>query len=91
VLPAPENFKLEPVYSNAVKAKVKPVTGADVYKFAYTPTPVTENSTWTVLVSTKTNAIINNLESGKQYAFKAAAVGADPLLVYSNVINSYVL
>jgi hypothetical protein len=43
------------------------------------------------VVSTKAKATISNLESGKQYAFRVAAVGANPTINYSAVINSYVL
>jgi hypothetical protein len=44
VLPPPENLQVQPSYATEIKIKVKRVPGADVYNFAYTPAPATDNS-----------------------------------------------
>ena len=45
---------------------------------------------WATVQSTKVySIIINGLQTGKQYTFKIAAVGASAEIVYSDVITSY--
>lgn len=92
VLPKPASIKVSPGdNSGSVKVVVAKVEGAKTYLFEYTLTPVTSDSVWTDVASTKTTAIIDNLISGKQYAFRVAGVGADTTLVYSDFITSFIL
>jgi hypothetical protein len=91
ILPAPENFNILPVYAGAINVSVKKTKGAKVYNFQYTPMPLTANSIWGSVTSTKIKATISNLESGKQYAFRVAAVGSVTNILYSHIIYSYVL
>ncbi len=91
VLPKPANFKAEPAYNGAVRLSNDKISGADGYTYSYTPAPVTEASIWTIINSTKAKLVISNLTSGTQYAFRVAGIGANPTIVYSDVVTSYVL
>lgn len=92
ILPKPENFKVLPGNSvGSVKVSVNKITGADSYLFEYTDAPVTANSIWLVLPSSKSNNTISGLISGKQYAFKVTGVGSNPEQVFSDVVLSFVL
>jgi len=53
--------------------------------------PVTEASIWTSINSTKAKLVVSNLTSGVQYAFRVAGIGANPTVVYSDIVTSYVL
>lgn len=92
ILPKPENLKVNNgVNPGSVKVSINSIAGADSYLCQFTEAPVTETSTWVVLPSTKATINIDGLTSGKKYAFKIAGVGADPTLVFTDVITSFVL
>lgn len=91
VLPKPENFKVKPLYNGSVKMPLKKIEGADSYCFEYTQAPITANSIWVSVMSTKTSTIVSNLGSGSYYAFRVTGIGSNPAFVYSDVVVSYVL
>jgi hypothetical protein len=91
VLAKPTNFKVQdgPAVGSCLLSSDK-ITGAKTYTFEYTPTPITAASTWVSRHGTAKNIVIDELESGKQYAFRMAGVSTDPTLVYSDVLMRYV-
>ncbi len=91
-LAKPENVKVTPGDNKgAVKIALKTVVGADSYIFEYTALPIIDATIWKIKTSTKANVQISDLTSGKEYAFRVAGVGSDSELVYSDVVNSFVL
>ena len=91
MLPKPINFKVENgPNSGTLKLSLDKITGANSYLFEFTPAPITATSSWAVKVGTARTYIIESLTSGQQYAFRVAGVGADPTIVYSDVITRFV-
>lgn len=91
VLAKASNFKALPLHNCMIKLSNKKIDGADSYSYEYTPAPVVDTSIWTIVNSTKASTVISNLNSGSQYAFRVAGIGANPTMIYSDVITSYVL
>ena len=91
VLPKASNFKAVPLHNCMIKLSNQKIDGADSYSYEYTPAPVIDNTVWTIVNSTKARTIISNLTSGSCYAFRVAGIGANPTIIYSNVVTSYVL
>jgi hypothetical protein len=92
VLPKPENLKISMgANPGSVKVTVNSLTNADSYLFEYIEFPVTNAATWVIMPSSKANIEVTGLESGKQYAFKVAGVGANPTRVFFDVVTSFVL
>lgn len=91
-LPAPTNLTAKPgANKGSMELACDKVDGAHFYEFLYTQFPVTAQSIWTKEVSSCTKILIIDLERGKQYAFKAAAGGADASRNWSDEINSFIL
>jgi hypothetical protein len=91
-LPKPENLKIMPGNgSGTLKVSVNSIDGADSYLFEYALMPITDNSEWVLKPSSKANISVSGLESGKQYAFKVAALGSNPDVVFSDIASSFVL
>jgi len=67
------------------------VTNAVFYEFQYMELPVTATSVWIQRSSTKSKLLLDGLNSGKQYSFRAAAAGSDPSRMWSDEVVSYVL
>lgn len=92
VLPKPVNFVAKPAdVPGSVKLSMKAIDGAKTYMYEYTAMPVKDDSQWSSALSSRASVTINDLISGSQYCFRAVAVGADPTLVYSDNVSSYVL
>lgn len=91
VLPKPDGFKVQPGDSGTIKLSVKKINGAKMYLFQYTTAPAGAASAWGDVISSRTNTVITGLRSGTEYAFRAAGMGSDPSLTYSDVISSFVL
>jgi hypothetical protein len=70
-----------------VDIKVSKVVGAKSYVFCYTPDPITDASVWQMMPSSNTKITIEGLESVKKYWFKAAAVGANKELNYTDEVS----
>jgi hypothetical protein len=92
VLPKPVNFIAKPTeLPGSIKLSMKTIDGAKAYMYEYTPMPVTDDSQWLSTLASRASVTINDLISGSQYSFRAVGIGADPTLVYSDNISSYVL
>lgn len=72
-------------------ANIDRIHRAKSYIYLITTSPLTETSIWETHVSSRKKIEIENLQSGTEYAIKVAAVGKEPILVYSDVVFSYVL
>jgi hypothetical protein len=91
ILPKPEKFKVENgPNSGSVKLSLDKIKGAKSYCFEYTPAPLTDSSVWLVRVVTARSHTIEGLVSGQQYAFRVSGIGADPTVVYSDVLTKFV-
>ena len=92
VLPKPDGFSVNPSASKgSVDLYVNASNGAKSYQYEYTDSPVTPTGVWHVITDTATAITVNNLQSGKEYAFRVAGIGSDPTRVYSDVVTSFVL
>lgn len=91
VLAKASNFKAIPLYNCMIKLSNDKIFGADSYSYEYITAPVADDSVWTIVNSTKASTVITNLTSGRQYAFRVAGIGANPTIIYSDVITSYAL
>lgn len=91
-LPKPQNVKIE-VGSNkgGVTISCNAIKGARAYQYEYSKLPITADTTWVDVVTTRSYADVSGLESGKEYGFRVAGVGTDPTRVWSDVIASYVI
>ena len=86
----PENFKVENGPNpGSVKLSLDKISGANSYVYEYSTVPTSAASNWTVGVGTSTKFTIVGLTSGQQYAFRVAGIGADPTVMYSDVLNRY--
>lgn len=92
VLPKPTGFIVSAgKEKGSIDISLNAIAGAVSYQYEQTDAPVTATSVWTVTVNTSAGITIHHLQSGKEYAFRAAGVGSDPTRVYSDVITSFVL
>lgn len=90
-LPKPEAVELSDGDNNGeVEVKVSKVKGAKSYLYSYTLDPLSENSIWQSVPSSKTKTTIKNLESVKKYWFKVAAIGATDSLNFSEEVSRVV-
>jgi hypothetical protein len=92
ILPKPNGFSVSPSASKgSIDLSTNAINGAKTYQYEYTDAPISAASIWHVVTNTSTAVTINNLQSGKEYAFRVAGVGSDPTRVYSDVVTSFVL
>jgi hypothetical protein len=90
ILPKPENFKVENgPNAGTAKLSLDKIRGASSYRFEFVSSPVTGASVWAVNVGTARTNIVDGLISGQQYAFRVAGIGADPTVVYSDVLTRF--
>jgi hypothetical protein len=87
-IPKASHFRLEVIAVGTVKLVVKGIEGALSYIFEYKKDG---DLNWTGITSSKAKLVINNLESGKRYAFRVVGIGTDPTKNYSDEIWSYIL
>ncbi|MBL0742735.1 fibronectin type III domain-containing protein [Chryseolinea lacunae] len=74
----------------SIRLSVNKITGADSYVFQYVEAPVTAGSVWQTQAATARTIIISNLTVAKEYAFRVAAVGSNPTLVFSDEVTRVV-
>jgi hypothetical protein len=92
ILPKPERFVVKPGEAKgSVKLRIERTRGAKSYEFKYTKAPLQPNCKWESIIQRRTTALIPNLTSGQAYIFKAVAIGANPVRVYSDEVSTYVL
>ena len=79
--------------SNAgtVILKAATVEGASGYLHKVTPDPLTSNSQWQIVASSRSKYQFDNLEQGKKYWFMVAAVGSNDQVANSEVISQFVM
>lgn len=84
VLTNPQNLVVKPGKNRGeIVTSVAGVRGARAYMHEYTLDPVTDASVWTSITSTRRKHLFTNLQSGKNYWFRVAAVGPNGQVVYS--------
>jgi hypothetical protein len=82
---APENFALASgLNEGEIIATIKRVDGARSYQYEVTPDPLTPDSQWETTSSTLSKNAFANLEPGKKYWFRVAAVGPRKQVTYTN-------
>lgn len=87
----PANLKVvASTLPGSVKVSIDKVASATLYIFQYAQGPVTAETEWKSINSTARSKVIDNLEPGKQYAFRVGAAGADPDAIYSDVVLRFV-
>ena len=87
VLPKPQRFTAVPLRVGIVKLNLRAIYGAKSYRFEYRKKG---DTTWQVVVNTKSMLMLTELESGVQYEFRVAGIGTNVERVYSDVLNSYI-
>lgn len=70
--------------------QVKRVNGAKAYVYQYTPAPLTDNSKWETISSTKRKIVLKQLPLGVKYLFRMAAIGARNQVVYTGTLFRYI-
>lgn len=88
LLPRPENFSAKPTEKGMVQLRLDAVYGADSYQFEYRPVGT---EAWTIAVASKSSLLLSALNSGIEYEFRVAPVGAAAEHVYSPTVRSFVL
>jgi hypothetical protein len=92
ILAKPQNFVAKAaVGKGSVRLSLERIHGADSYVFEYAKAPVLEDTQWQTVSKTRASALITNLSSGHSYVFRAVAIGANPVRVYSDEVSTYVL
>ena len=79
------------VNSGTLDLTCTPLTGARSYEFRYALMPISDDSPWNVVSSTKASLHLTGLSSGKEYAFNAAGVGSSNERVWSKMVMSFVM
>lgn len=70
--------------------QVKRVNGAKAYVYQYTPDPLTDNSKWETINSTKRKIVLKQLPLGVKFLFRMAAIGARNQVVYTETLFRYI-
>jgi hypothetical protein len=90
MLAKPENVKVENgPNQGTMKVSTDKINGAQSYRFEYALTPLSPTVGWVVNVGTARTFLMEGMASGKEYAFRVAGVGADPTIVYSDVVMKF--
>lgn len=88
ILEKPRNFTLVPLNKGMIKASLNAIYGAKSYLFEYRRVG---DQLWTVIAHTRSSLLLNSLDSGHEYEFRVAGVGAASQRVYSEMVRSFVL
>ena len=78
-------------HRDEIVLKCRTVPGASSYIFEFTPAPVTAQSQWQQLFTTKSKTVFRGLTSGQEYYFRIAAIGPKNQLVYSQEVSKVAL
>jgi hypothetical protein len=80
----PQKFVVRPgLNKGEIATEVERIPGARSYVHEYTLDPLTDASVWTSVASAYRKHLFTNLQSGKTYWFRVAAVGPNGQIVYS--------
>ena len=90
-LSKPENMQVtDGINAGELVTKVMAVKGAKSYAHQYTADPLIATSEWSQELSTTCKFTLKNLEPGKKYWCRVAAIGAYGQIVYSDAISRVV-
>ena len=82
---APTNLLVEAgINTGEIALSIDRVKGALSYNFQITPGPLTDNSLWETQPCSRRKFVFQNLEIGKTYWFRVAAVGPRDQITYCN-------
>lgn len=81
--------KSDYIGSGRVELRTDPWAGARMYQFELRIKD--SGDAWREVLSSKSTCVVTGLESFTEYEFRVAYRGVDPEVIYSDVINSYVL
>ena len=87
-LPTPENLRVKAINKGRLNVKANPVQGAKAYAWEY---KLKSNTEWKNKSSTAAKVDLEDLESGKEYEIRVAAVGANAARNYTSIVSSFVL
>jgi hypothetical protein len=71
--------------------KISSVLTANSYQYFIAPDPLTKDTKWDSVSSGRTQHTFENLEQGKKYWFKVAAIGSYLQIAYSDEVSQYVM
>jgi hypothetical protein len=92
LLTNPQKFGVKPgLNKGEIMTSVERIPGARSYVHEYTMDPVTDASVWTSVASANRKHLFTNLQSGKTYWFRVAAIGINGQIVYSASLAHIVL
>ncbi len=92
ILGEPQNISAKPsINSGSLVSKVKAVKGASAYIHYIAEGPLTEATVWKAVNSSRCKNMFTNLEPGKTYWVKVAAVGSNGQMTLSNEISQIVI
>ena len=87
---APENIQVESGDNDGeLLVSVNAVSDVKTYHFEHTADPLTESSTWTTALETRSSHLFTGLKPGQKYWFRVAAVGLRGIKVYSNEVACF--
>lgn len=91
-IPTPENVIIEQGQeAGTLISKVPAVKGATGYVHQITPHPLTPDSEWEQFATSRTKYIFENLEQGKKYWFRVAAIGSNDQVATSSEVSQFVM
>ena len=87
----PEEFIIMPGKNNGeIIMQVKRVKGAKAYIYQYTRDPLSDDSKWETINSTKRKIVLKKLPLGIKFLFRMAAIGARNQVVYTETLQRYI-
>jgi hypothetical protein len=78
------------ISSGQLVTSVNAVAGASSYLHEITADPIADSSTWQSTPSTKSKHVFTNLEAGKKYWVRAAAIGTGSQIAYGPASAQFV-
>lgn len=88
----PENVKLVPgMNDGSLISQADAVKGASSYIHQIAPDPLTADTKWTSISTSRRKYEFTSLEQGKKYWVRIAAVGSNEQVAYSTEVSQYVM
>lgn len=92
VLPCPDKLYIEPgMQRGSLNISWNKVPRAVYYQLQYTEAPVTADSIWKDITSTKTRIVLDNLTRGQAYVIRIASAATALERIWSDDTISYVM
>ena len=79
------------LHPGSIQMRVEHQAGVKVLLYQVAPDPITETTEWVILGDSRLRFVFSNLEQGKKYWFRVAAVGSNGQMVYSEEVAQYVM